>query len=65
MRETKEIFVVRCPKNKRDRETLEKLIVENVEKGTKIITDGWAAYKRLNTLGYEWDWVNHSKKFVK
>ena len=65
MRETKEIFVVRCPKNKRDRETLEKLIVENVEKGTKIITDGWAAYKRLKTLGYEWDWVNHSKEFVK
>ena len=33
--------------------------------GTKIITDGWAAYKKLNTLGFEWDWMNHSKEFVK
>ena len=39
--------------------------MENVEKGTKIITDGWAAYKGLRHLGYEWDSVNHSTEFVK
>ena len=59
------MFVVKCPKNKRDKETLEQLILDNVEIGTKIITDGWAAYKGLSALGYEWDWVNHSKEFVK
>ena len=64
-RETKEIFVVKCPGNKRDKGTLEKLIMENVEKGTKIITDGWAAYKGLKHLGFEWDSVNHSTEFVK
>ena len=45
--------------------TLEKIILDNVELGTKIITDGWAAYKGLSTLGYEWDFVNHSTEFVK
>ena len=64
-RETKEIFIVKCPGNKCDKGTLEKLIMENVEKGTKIITDGWAAYKGLRHLGYEWDSVNHSTEFVK
>ena len=64
-RETKEIFVVRCPKNKRDKETLERIILDNVEPGTRIITDGWAAYKGLSALGYAWDFVNHSTEFVK
>ena len=41
------------------------MILDNVEPGTKIITDGWAAYKNLKSLGYDWDWVNHSKEFVK
>ena len=31
----------------------------------KIITDGWAAYKSLGDLGYEFDFVNHSENFVK
>ena len=33
--------------------------------GTRIITDGWQAYKSLGEEGYEWDWVNHSENFVK
>ena len=33
--------------------------------GLRIITDGWQAYKTLGDEGYEWDWVNHSKNFVK
>ena len=64
-RETKEIFVVQCPDNKRDKPTLEKIIIDNVEKGTKIYTDGWPAYKGLKYLGYDWDSVNHSKEFIK
>ena len=44
-RETGEMFLVQCPENKRDRPTLEKIILEHVEKGTKIYTDGWASYK--------------------
>ena len=31
----------------------------HVEKGSRILTDGWAAYTHLNKLGYPWDWVNH------
>jgi hypothetical protein len=41
------------------------MILDNVEPGTKIITDGWAAYKNLKSLGYDWDWVNQSEEFVK
>ena len=63
--ETKEIFVVQCTNNKNDKATLDKHILDNVAQGTKIITDGWAAYQKLNTIGFEWDWVNHSNEFVK
>ena len=52
-RETKEMFFVRCPQNKRDKATLDQLILDNVEIGTKIISDGWAAYKGLSALEYE------------
>ena len=44
-RETEEMFLVQCKNNKRDKATLLSIIVANVEKGTKIYTDGWAAYK--------------------
>ena len=33
--------------NKRDRETLEKLILKRARLGTKILTDGWDGYKQL------------------
>ena len=49
-RETGEMFLVQCPDNKRDRPTLEKLILDHVEKGTKIYTDGWASYKVFSML---------------
>ena len=64
-RETKEIFLVLCPENKRDRATLEKIIMDNVEPGCTVYTDGWAAYKKLDECGYSWDFVNHSEEFVK
>ena len=36
-----------------------------VEKGSRIITDGWSAYKSLTEEGFDWDWVNHKDNFVK
>ena len=50
-RETGEAFLEECPNNKRDRETLETLILKRVRLGTKILTDGWAGYKHLEELG--------------
>ena len=57
-----EIFLVQCPGNKRDRVTLEAIIIEHVAPGTTIYTDGWAAYRHLDTVGFNWDSVNHSGK---
>ena len=50
-RETGECFLEPCPNNKRDRKTLEALILKRVRLGTKILTDGWAGYKHLEELG--------------
>lgn len=44
-RETEEMFLIQCPGNKRDKITLETLILDHVEQGTRIYTDGWASYK--------------------
>ena len=51
-RETGEMFIEVCPDNKRDKITLEMLITKRVKLGTHIITDGWAAYKGLERLGW-------------
>ena len=53
-----------CPGNKRDRDTLETIILDRVALGSTIYTDGWGAYKNLSTLGYTWDMVNHSGKVI-
>ena len=37
--------MVEC--KKRDRETLERLIFDNVALGSRILTDGWRAYSHL------------------
>ena len=63
-RQTRDIFLTLCQGNKRDRPTLEKIIVDNVEKGTTLYTDGWKAYEQLERLGYLWESVNHSEHFV-
>ena len=60
-----EIFLVLAPNNKRDRATLEKIILDNVAIGTTIFTDGWASYTDIESHGYKWDFVNHSEEFVK
>ena len=51
-RETGEMFLVQCPGNKRDKPTLEAIIVANVAPGTKIYTDGWAAYRVITFTIY-------------
>ena len=51
IRETGECFLEPCPDNKRDRATLESLILKRVRPGTRVLTDGWAGYKHLEKLG--------------
>ena len=51
-RESKECFLEECPGNKRDRKTLETLIVKRIRPGTRILTDGWSGYRRLEHLGW-------------
>ena len=38
--------------DRRDRETLLPIIQRYVLPGTTVVTDGWAAYRGLNQLGY-------------
>ena len=44
---------------RRNREVLQEAILENVELGTHIITDQWAGYNKLHTIGYSHSTVNH------
>lgn len=48
----------------RTSETLLSIIQRRIAPGTKILSDGWAAYQSLSTLGYEHEVVNHSINFV-
>lgn len=50
--------------NKRDAGTLLKVISENVQPGTTIITDMWRGYNSLDSNGYSHLCVNHSLNFV-
>ena len=43
--------------------TLVLIIERYIEKGTKILTDGWGGYSTLNEIGYEAYAVNHSRNF--
>ena len=38
---------------------------DKVAHETRLITDGWAAYKGVEKLWFYWDWVNHQENFVK
>ena len=51
---------------KRDSETLEEIILQHVKPTTKatIVSDGWAAYRKLEELGYQHEVVIHEKEFV-
>lgn len=47
----------------RNKETLRRLILENIEPGSIICSDMWRAYIGLDTLGYQHHMVNHSLHF--
>ena len=49
---------------KRDAATLIPLIMDNVEAGTLIVTDGWAAYNRIQYMGFYHEVVIHEENFV-
>ena len=48
---------------RRNKRTLWPLIFRHIAPGTKIISDGWAAYRGINAHGYEHETVNHSVTF--
>ena len=74
------MFLVECPGGRRTREVLEKIIVDHVQPGSTIYTDGWKAYHHLGDLGncqshfdhiffliclgYDWKFVNHDRCYV-
>jgi len=51
-------------KKKRDRQTLHKIIQNEIEIGTEIHSDEWLAYKMIENKGYIHKTVNHSQFFV-
>jgi len=61
--ETKELRIAVC-NNSRNAEVMLPWINQWVEKGTIIRTDCWAAYNKLEEMGYKHETVNHSKEFV-
>ena len=44
-RETGDMFLIECVK--RDRATLEALIIAHVADGSTIFTDGWSSYRKV------------------
>lgn len=51
------------PVDDRKKETLLKLIMNNVEMGSTIYSDGWSAYKTLTTMGFKHYIVEHKYCF--
>lgn len=50
--------------DKRDRETLLPIIVQEIEPETTIYSDEWRAYSTLKDHGFFHQTVNHSKNFI-
>ena len=63
-RETREVFLVALPDNKRDRDTLEPIILQYIKAGSTIISDCWKVYHHLGAAGFNHLSVNHSYHFV-
>jgi IS1 family transposase len=58
---TDNVFFVKV--DNRNKETLQRLILENIKRGSIICSDMWRAYIGLNDLGYVHNTVNHSFHF--
>ena len=63
-RGTREVFLIPLPDNKRDRATLEPIILSHILPGTTVISDCWKAYDHLGAVGFQHLTVNHSLHFV-
>ena len=61
-RETRDSFVLNV--RRRDAETLRDAINENIEPGTRLITDCWRGYANLSHYGWVHEQANHSINFV-
>ena len=64
-RRTRRAFIRVCPKNKRTKKALWPLIQRHILPQTTIFSDGWRSYRKLPSLGYKHEWVDHSKHFTK
>ena len=49
---------------KRNRSTLEPIIVKHVANGATIFSDSWSAYQNLQHLGFKHYQVNHKEHFI-
>jgi len=56
--------LVPLPNNRRDADTLCRLITEHVSPDSTLFTDCWKGYANLNALGFEHFCVNHTYEFV-
>ena len=61
--ERKSNLLVMYPVNNRNTDTLIPLIEKHVEPGTRIFSDNWAAYFKLNEIGYPHFTVTHKTTF--
>ncbi len=62
-RETNRLLLF--PVDRRDAAMLIPIIRSHVQPGSRIFSDGWAAYRELNDLGFEHFTVNHKVGFKK
>lgn len=61
-RETKDVaFSLTASRNSN---FMDEFCLQNIQIGTRIITDGWRGYRDLSNIGYSHDVINHSVAFV-
>ncbi|KAF1754685.1 hypothetical protein GCK72_021249 [Caenorhabditis remanei] len=61
-RGSSKVVMFRVPN--RSAATLLPIVAKYVEPGSKIISDGWAAYTGLSAMQFDHHWVNHKINFV-
>ena len=63
-RRTGRAYLRVCPQNKRTKKALWPIILAHTIPGTTIYSDGWRAYRKLPTLGFQHKWVDHTAGYV-